>query len=163
MDAPRHFIDGAASIDQIPPEVFFGDCTVVDLRQEPDALLDIELASRYIGVKRLLLRTHHSFQEVDGVYQAHDRQLSPAAASLLLESGLGLLGTDRLSVDDSEGRDYALHRQILGAGCVILEGLFLPGVSPGDCFLYAAPLLLPGMEASPIRAFLIEKVLARDY
>ncbi len=157
MDAPLHFIDGAASIDQVPPEVFFGDCMVVDLRLEPDTLMDIELASRCIGVKRLLLRTHHSIQEVDGGYEAHNRQLSPAAASILLENGLGLLGTDRLSVDDSEGRDYALHRLILGAGCVILEGLLMPSLDPGDYFLHAAPLLLSGMEASPIRAFLTEK------
>ena len=32
MDAPLHFVEGGAPIDQIAPEVFIGPCVVVDLR-----------------------------------------------------------------------------------------------------------------------------------
>ena len=30
MDAPLHFIEGGRAIDQIPPDVFIGVCTVID-------------------------------------------------------------------------------------------------------------------------------------
>jgi arylformamidase len=156
MDAPLHFIEGGATIDQISPDVFTGDCTVVDLRAAGDLTLDETHAERYRGERRLLLRTHHSDPEHDSLYAPHERLLTPAAASLLLDAGLVLLGTDRLSVDDSQGNDYALHRLLLGAGCVILEGLLLSDVMPGRFSLITAPLRLTGMDASPVRALLTE-------
>jgi len=76
------------------------------------------------------------------------------AASLLLEAGLRLLGTDRLSVNASGGNDFALHHQLLGAGCAILEGLTLELVPPNRYLLCVLPLRLTGAEASPARALL---------
>ena len=156
MDAPLHFIDGGATVDQILPDVFIGECAVVDLRSTAATTMDETLADRYRGQRRLLIRTHHSDTGNDSPYEPHERLLTPAAASLLLDGGLLLIGTDRLSVDDSQGKDYALHRLLLGAGCVILEGLLLSDVTPGRFSLMAAPLRLTGMDASPVRALLTE-------
>jgi arylformamidase len=103
-----------------------------------------------------LIRTHHSEASRSGGYAPHPCLLTPAAAALLLAGGLQLLGTDRLSVDDSAGSDFALHRMLLGAGCVILEGLLLTDVRPGRYQLVAAPLRLSGAEASPVRALLLK-------
>jgi arylformamidase len=50
---------------------------------------------------------------------------------------------------------FAAHRELLGAEVVILEGLDLSQVEPGDYRLIALPLLLAGTEASPVRAVLI--------
>jgi len=154
MDAPLHFIEGGSPIDQISPEVFTGTCKVIDLRSADIGVLDDALASRYRGERRLLIRTHHSDSDHGGIYQSHRQLLTPAAAALLLEGGLNLIGTDRLSVDDSEGESYALHRLLLGAGCVILEGLLLADVPPGRYSLLAVPLRLVGADASPVRALL---------
>jgi len=157
MDAPLHFVDDALSIGRIPTEFFMGDCVVADLRSEPDAQLNVRLAKSYRGVKRVLLRTHHSNATKSSMYQPHGRLLTPEAISFLLDNGLQLLGTDRLSIDDSSGRDYHLHQLVLGAGSIILEGLLLSHVVPGEYILSAAPLLIPEAEASPVRAFLIRK------
>jgi arylformamidase len=159
MDAPLHFIEGGATIDQIPPDVFTGECAVIDLRSAAGLTMDETLADRYRGEMRLLIRTHHSDSGSDGTYEPHERLLTPAAASRLLDGGLVLIGTDRLSVDDSQGNAYALHALFLGAGCVILEGLLLSGVAVGRYSLVAAPLLLKGMDASPVRAWLTEATL----
>jgi arylformamidase len=156
VDAPLHFIEDGTPIDQIAPHVFVGSCMVVDLRAVESQTMDEALAGRYRGEQRLLIRTHHSEASRPGGYAPHERLLTAAAAALLLEGGLQLLGTDRLSVDDAHGRDFALHRMLLGAGCVILEGLLLTGVKPGRYHLYAAPLRLSGTEASPVRALLLE-------
>lgn len=152
MDAPLHFIEGGASIDQISPDVFSGECMVVDLTSLDT--MDTVAASDYQGEKRLLVRTGHSESGAPGVYAPHGSLLALESAARLLDGGLVLIGTDRLSVDDSEGEDYALHRLLLGAGCVIVEGLLLADVAAGRYLLYAAPLRLTGMDASPVRAFL---------
>jgi arylformamidase len=156
MDAPLHFINNGKAINQVPSDVFIGECTVVDLRSTDALMMGKDIASRYQGIRRLLIRTNHSFSGGSQIYEPHDRLMTPTAASLLLDSGLVLLGTDRLSVDDSMGNDFSLHRQILKADCVILEGLLLKDIEPKRYFLCAPPLLMPGREASPIRALLME-------
>ena len=154
MDAPLHFVEGGKSIDQIPPEVFIGECRVVDLGS---AQMDEQIAGRCAGTKRLLVKTAHSVLLADARYEPHDALMTQRSASLLLDGGLRLIGTDRLSVDDSHGRGFHLHHLFLGAGCVIVEGLLLAGAREGSYQLSAAPLCLTGTEASPIRAFLKEE------
>ena len=153
MDAPLHFVEGGQAIDQIPPDVFIGACRVVELA----APLDEPAARRYAGVQRLLIKTAHSQSSSEAGYADHEALLTEPAAALLLDRGLRLIGTDRLSVDDSRGRSFRLHQMILGAGCVIVEGLLLAGAREGDYTLSAAPLRLTGTEASPIRALLKEE------
>ena len=48
-----------------------------------------------------------------------------------------------------------VHRILLGAEVVLLEGIRLGAVSEGVYFLSAAPLNLAGADGSPCRAFLI--------
>lgn len=157
VDAPLHFIERGHSIDQIPPDLFLGDCQVVELAPGNFAPMDEKAARRYAGTKRLLVKTGHSLPSPERFYEAHEMLMTENAASLLLESGLMLIGTDRLSVDDSKGRSFGLHRLFLGAGCIIVEGLLLTDIKEGAYYLSALPLRLSGAEASPIRALLKQK------
>ncbi|MDB5338359.1 MAG: cyclase family protein [Planctomycetaceae bacterium] len=152
MDAPLHFFADGKPIDQIPAEIFLGRCEIVDLSSPDAAPFDVDLAKRYCGVERLLIRTAHSAGITRTGYQPHDALMSEAAAAVLIEGGLRLIGTDRLSVDDSAGKGFELHHRFLGADCVIVEGLLLTEVSAGLYQLYAAPLRLTNTEASPVRA-----------
>ena len=151
MDAPLHFIEDGSAIDQIPPATFIGGCRVVDLTAL-HAPLDEARARLYAGQERLLFKTQQSSAKPE--YAPHAALLTPAAAAVLLANGLLLIGMDRLSVDDSQSKSFALHRALLGAGCVILEGLLLDDVAEGDYELHAAPLRFTGAEASPVRALL---------
>ena len=154
MDAPLHFVAGGRSIDEVPLDVFVGECVVVDVRSTAGRVLDAATAARYRGQARVLIRTGFPERAERGVYPAHGRVMTPEAAVLLLEGGLRLVGTDRMSVDVSGGGDYHLHHVLLGAGCVIVEGLLLADAEPGRYQLAALPLRLSGGEASPIRAVL---------
>jgi arylformamidase len=154
MDSPLHFVDGGQPIDQISPEVFIGACTVVDLTSHGCSTMGEDVTDQYLGTQRLLIRTQHSESSPHGEYLPHDALLTPEAASILIESGVRLIGTDRLSVDDSQGDDFSIHHLLLGAGCVIVEGLDLADVQPDQYSLIATPLRLTGTEASPIRALL---------
>jgi len=158
VDAPLHFIQGGRSIDQLPPEIFLGDCRVLELAPDTFPPLDETTARRYAGTKRLLVKTGHSHPSRDGSYKPHDPLMTEKAASLLVESGLMLIGTDRLSVDDSMGRSFGLHLLFLDAGCVIVEGLLLADAPEGAYHLSALPLRLGGAEASPIRALLKQEL-----
>ena len=64
-----------------------------------------------------------------------------------------------VSADDAatilENAPMEVHRILLGAGVVLLEGIRLAEVSEGIYFLNAAPLNLSGADGSPCRAVLI--------
>lgn len=142
IDAPMHFVEGGASIDQISPDVLVGPCRVIDLAQ----------AETVRGEARLLIRSSHSAPS--DTYADHGAIMSSEAARVLVESGLVMIGTDRLSVDDSRATDYPLHHLFLEAGCIIIEGLSLTGIDPGPHQLIALPLRMEGAEASPARVLL---------
>ena len=154
MDAPLHFCQSGRSIDEISPDVFHGECVVVDLSALEVPVFDVDLATDVAGAKRVLIRSSHSKPDRRNAYNPHDALLTPAAADCLLEGGLQLLGTDRLSVDDARGDDFTLHHRLLCNDCVIIEGLRLADVPAGKYVLYAAPLAMTGAEASPVRALL---------
>ena len=51
--------------------------------------------------------------------------------------------------------EAAVHRQLLGSGMVLLEGLDLSAAEPGGYFLFSAPLKIRGGDGSPVRAVLL--------
>ena len=142
VDAPLHFIEGGAAIDSCPPDAFVGPCTVIEVRP---GVITGEDAENLLpkGCERLLIKSGGRAFFMD------------SSAELLADSGLKLIGTDSLSVG-CKGNQLKPHRGFLQSGVSILEGLDLSEVSPGNYFLFAAPLKLGGLEAAPARALLIE-------
>ncbi|MDX1435291.1 MAG: cyclase family protein, partial [Anaerolineales bacterium] len=91
MDAPLHFIEGGRAIDQIPPAVYIGKCRVIDRSSAGDPAISEEIARKFRGEQRLLVKTRHSDEILAGRYPAHGALLTPAAASILIEADLLLL------------------------------------------------------------------------
>lgn len=140
MDAPRHFIEDGASIDEIPPEVFCGSCRVVAF----EGLLLGDEAERLVArypAKRLLFKG--------------DMAIDRSAAYVLADAGCVLLGVEGTSVSRPEST-AAVHRHLLSFDCALLEGLDLSEVSPGEYFLVAAPIKVAGGDGAPVRALLFD-------
>ena len=81
--------------------------------------------------------------------------LTPHLVDFLARSGAILVGIDTPSVDDPTAVELPAHRRCVAQSITILEGLDFTGVIPGTYTLVAAPLRLPQIEASPVRAFLL--------
>jgi arylformamidase len=80
--------------------------------------------------------------------------LTADGARWLVERGVRLVGADTLSIEP-ETAEYAVHRILLGAGVVIVEGLDLAAVTPGPYQLVCLPLRILGGDGAPARAVLI--------
>lgn len=142
IDAPLHYLEDGAAVDEIPLSSFYGPCTVVTI----EGLLtgeDMESILPFCK-KRVLLR---------GRGQAF---LTQSAAFVLADYGIRLIGTDGLSVACHD-EEYEIHRELLLHGIVILEGLELAEIRDGDYTLAAFPVKLSGLEAAPVRAVLFEQ------
>lgn len=154
VDAPLHFIDGAAPIDEVPLSTLIGPARVLDMTgRTVITRADLE-ASDIEGASRLLFKTDASALWDDCDFHEEFPHLDDNAAEYIVERGIELVGVDYLSVEQYKGRTRKTHRIILGGGCVIVEGLNLAHVEPGDYELICLPLLLAGMEAAPARAAL---------
>src|SRR3972149_4683100 len=86
------------------------------------------------------------------------RHLRTAASRYahILGRALRLGGIDYVSIERYGPERYEVHETLLASGVVILEGLDLRQVPPGEYFLVCAPLNVVGAEGAPARVFLID-------
>ncbi len=139
LDAPSHFLPHGQTVDAIPLENTVGPAFVAEhsgILTEEDAK-DILLRAKHC--KRILLKG--------------DLVVSLPAAERFAESHLLLLGNESQTVGP-EDAPMAVHKALLGAGTVLLEGIRLQDVAEGVYFLFAAPLSLAGADGAPCRAIL---------
>lgn len=148
IDAPAHFIEGAAGVDQVPLDSLIGPCLVVDLTaaQHPICRGLLEDCLPIGHPPRLLLKTSHSGRKDEAC-------LDQSAAHLLIERGTKLVGTEEMSIESGQG-DGSVHQSLLSEGIAILEYINLRAVKPGSYVLIALPLRLRGADGSPCRAIL---------
>lgn len=141
MDAPLHFLPYGADITEIPHEVFFGPCVVVET---DTPVITGAFVEEYFprNAKRIIVKSN-------GVSYFHE-----SAASALADIGYILLGTDGMTVEPEES-DGRTHRMFMMNDITLLENLDLSNVESGDYFLSAAPIKISGAEAAPVRAFLV--------
>lgn len=148
VDAPLHFIEGAAAADELPLDVLNGPCEVITVEQ-----LDAAAAESIPeGVERVLFRTPNSELWAQDTFPDEFERLNGAAAEALVARGVKLVGVDYLSVGDEDA-----HHVLLGAGVVPIEGLDLRGVAAGPYELHCLPLKLAGSDGAPARAILIRR------
>ncbi len=157
VDPPSHFIEGGTSIDQLDPAALVGPAWVVEL---PDASGEVgaaELESAGIPpeAERLLVKTPNSGTLRPGKSFREDFTcLSVEAAGWCVDRGLRLVGVDYLSVERwGAPKEHPVHRTLLSASVVIVEGLDLLRVPAGACELMCLPLLLTGGDGAPARGF----------
>jgi arylformamidase len=155
VDAPAHFIDGAPGVDALDPGALIGAAHVVDatrIDRHIDATL---LASLDVppDAERVLFKTPNSRLWRGPAFSREFFGIAPDAARGLAARGVRLVGIDYLSVAPF-GDPAPTHRALLEAGAVILEGLDLSAVEPGEWQLICLPLLIPGADGAPARAFL---------
>jgi len=142
VDAPRHLFADGPSVDRLPLAALVGPARVLDCAGRPVTRARVG-PPRLRGARRLLLRTD----------RRRGGGLTLPAARALVRSGIRLVGIDALSIERS-GDDLPVHRCLLGAGVVILEGLDLTGVAPGPYDLVCLPLKLLGGDGAPARVLL---------
>jgi len=147
VDPPAHFLPGGVTVDALPLDVFVGPAVVADLsgRGAIDAG-GLESHSLPQGTTRVLLKTG-----------AAEGALTAEGARWLVQQGVQLVGADTLSIEPSTG-SYPVHRILLGAGVVIVEGLDLSAVAAGPYQLVCLPLRVAGGDGAPARAVLISPV-----
>ncbi len=158
LDMPGHFLERGQNLDELDLGVVMGKARVILVPAGVKVIDDVFLATIPLeGVERVLFKTTNCEILMTNPDSFHPDfvALDASGARFLAKTECKLVGIDYMSVavyDDSEGG----HLPLLGAGIVVLEGINLAGVEPGDYQLIALPLKLGGREGAPVRAVLLE-------
>ncbi|MDR0879123.1 MAG: cyclase family protein [Clostridioides sp.] len=130
IDSPRHFLDKGIGVGNLELEIFYGKCVV----KEWDGVVPAEC-------KRLLIKGNYV--------------MSAADARDIVNAGVKLVGVESQSVGPMDTPEE-VHKILLEAGVIPLEGLMLSHVALGSYILSAFPLNLGAdCDGSPVRAVLI--------
>ena len=145
VDAPLHFIKDGKAVDAICLEAVVGMAYVTQhhgIVSGDDAAKMLEKAKALNpeAARRILIKGA--------------AVVSSEAAKAFAASGILLLGNESQTVGP-EDAPMDVHRILLGANVILLEGIRLAAVPEGIYLLNAAPLNLAGAEGSPCRALLI--------
>lgn len=155
VDAPHHFIDGAATVEAMRPQDLVGPAYVAAFGEGRHiGAADLEAMSLPQGTKRLLLKTPNANFWDDAEFHTDFVGLADDAGPWLVERGYVLVGIDYLSIEQYHSPTHAVHHTLLGAGVVIVEGLDLRTVKPGPYTMVCAPLRVVGADGAPARVFL---------
>lgn len=169
VDAPAHFVNGAATIDQLDPLALCGSAVVVDTPSDgtwrevaPTVFEDWEAGTgERIGAGDIvLLRTGHGRLWSDPVafLTTPWPHLGSAAAGWLVERGIRALGVessdpDRYDANAPAESTFPTHERLLRAGVLIVENLAnLDQIDVTRFEFRALGLPIAAASGSPIRA-----------
>ena len=78
--------------------------------------------------------------------------MTKAAARVLVDWGVGLVGIDTANIDRPDGAGYPAHHTLLRANVPVIENVAnLAALRSTSFLLVALPLKLEGASGSPIR------------
>lgn len=156
IDAPLHFVDDAKTTEEIPLEKLVGPCRVVDFRGKTKiTAADLEALGLEDHVEKLLFKTDNSrlWENMTHPFYEDFCALTSDAAQWVADHGIHLVGIDYLSIQLFHDSPET-HVILLSAEVVILEGLDLREVEPGNYRLICLPLKIKGVEGTLARAVL---------
>lgn len=151
VDAPRHFFDEGVDVADLPLDKLCGPATVVDYTAEGHVAAAALAQAEIPRGDRILLRTTNTGLWEQPVFQKHFIALTEEAARWLVEHETPLVGIDYVSIEPYHCPDHRVHRMLLAAGMVVLEGLDLTAISAGRYELVALPLKIEGGDGAPAR------------
>jgi arylformamidase len=165
VDAPEHMVKGGKQLQELALDLFAGDAVVADLRHRvPGGAIDAADLERAVGHvlrpgDRLLLRTDCNKDYFAPDWAKRSPYLTRDAVKWAIDRGVVLVGFDFYhGVDEPDSNVVFYTSRTFGENNVVtmpyLNNLDL--VTQERVTLLALPLKMIGVEASPVRAVVIE-------
>ena len=146
VDAPLHFLKDGKGVDQLDLRKMVGPAFVIEHSGEITA-----------GDAERMVQKAKDLQEeaFKRILVKGDAVVSLGAAMAFVRAGVELIGSESQSVGPVESPG-AVHRELLSAEVILLEGIRLTLVPEGVYRLLCVPLNLGHADGAPCRAVLTE-------
>jgi len=162
IDAPKHFLEDVACVDEIPLQRLFGRANIFRYKKEPEGQ---EITLDDIMSSEFQLEEDQIFILETGIEKFAETKLynekypfpSEEVVNWLINKKIRAYMTDATSVDPVGTKDNTNHHLLLGAGIPIVENLKnLQLIPKNEYFLISAlPIKLKGRDGAPCRAIAI--------
>lgn len=158
IDAPAHYIPDAKTLDMYPLERFILASKVIFIEDDESIKPDV---LRNVGIKEgdaVLFKTKNSVNGLykSGTFSERFVYMTKEAAELCVDLGISLVGIDYISIERYGDDASPVHHILLKNDVLILEGIDLSRIYPGEYTLVALPLRIKGAEGAPARAMLLQ-------
>lgn len=154
VDAPKHFIFTATSVDQIPLSTFVGKYKVLQVKSKTlIEKTDLEKFSIQKG-DRILFKTINSNIVTGEAFNPSYVSLSLEAAEYLAHKKIALVGIDYFGIEAKSAPGHPVHNTLLSKNIIVVEGLNLQKVPAGKYHGAILPLKIENGDGSPARAVL---------
>jgi arylformamidase len=154
IDAAYHMDKKGKTIEAIELDKLVTPCHVLDMTQVKEGITKDDLSSYQIeSGSFLLFKTKNSYTET---FSADFIYLERSGAEYLAKKNIIGVGIDALGIERNQP-EHTTHKILMGQGIIIIEGLRLKEVPPGEYFLCALPLKIKGADGAPARVILIKK------
>ncbi|BEU88325.1 cyclase family protein [Selenomonas sp. TAMA-11512] len=163
LDAPCHFVTGAAPVNEVPIKQFFGHAVKIEATQvgargllHKDDIIAWEKEHVEIREGDIVL-LHFGWDKLYATKPNYDKFLSDwpglaeDGAQYLAEKKVKSVGCDMLALDVFGGTDPT-HKVLLPKGILIIENLYNLDKLPDEVIFAAFPLKIKDGSGSPIRA-----------
>ena len=153
VDYPLHMIEDGNTSNTEVLEKLIGSCKVFDVTHIKDAIdikdiKDLDI----IDNDFVLFRTSNSFEDdfINEFVYVNEKAASYLASLKIRGVGIDALGIERAQLG------HPTHKKLLSNDIVIIEGLRLKEIEPGQYDIYCLPLKIANTEASLARVILIK-------
>lgn len=154
VDPPAHYLDGGATVDEIPLGSLIGPAVVLDMRGrsqiDRQALEQAPLGDHV----RVLFKTDNSSRLLEPSFFPDFVHLTADGARYLVQKKVRLVGNDYLSIERYQNPGAPVHHILLEAGVLIVEGVHLLDVPPGPYEIFCLPMKIKGADGAPARVLL---------
>lgn len=168
LDAPSHFVEDGATIDELPVSTLVGRAYCAQVPRhgpEPVSASDIRsaLAAGHVTLERgdaLLIRTGWDERYAEPDYVDRHAYLSVDAAVWAADAGLRLVGVDTITPEypmglRPPGYAHDVHGVLLGAGTLIVENLVLREIPDRWVTLFVGALAVRRGDGAPARVLAV--------
>ncbi len=153
MDFPKHMQSKGSTSTDFKPERLISKVRIIDCGQA--LIIDATLlklhqlkANEFIILKTL--------SSESPTFLSAFPYLSADGAAYCVQSKLVGIGIDSLGIERDQVQ-HQTHHLLMNAGIMILEGLRLKDIQPGQYQMIALPLSIPNVDALPVRALLVSE------
>jgi arylformamidase len=169
IEGPYHCLEDGKKLDELPPDIFIGKASVVDLtwKQEREITKqDLEKAADHLQEGDIVLLKTGYDQKFSGdelqseEYMEKSPFLSDEAVEWLLQKGIKNMGIDFWSIEeypiDPEVGEPR-HIRLFERDIPFIHSLVnLVQIDADRVFFIGLPLLISGLDSSPVRAIAFE-------
>ncbi len=158
VDAPYHFLNDGATIDQMELDFFFGEAIVIRVTnkkaEEQITMDDIKpyIAKIKPGIIVLFNTNWYKKRGTEEFFQ--HPYVAKEVAEFLVEKGVRFLCIDTINADRTGGTEFPVHDLFAAKRLMIGENMaYFDKIDFDDNILIAAfPLKISGTDGSPVRA-----------